>query len=138
MRLAVRLVVLLLAVASVSAFRAGAPVTMTCSAPLSRRRAAAATFASLSAVASASAPAHAAAATEAEADAAAVAQVRAAYDGYAATYDVLNGGAAADAFGLPAMRLKLLAKARGRVLEVGGVRRGSRGSMVIWSGSVVY
>ena len=43
-----------------------------------------------------------------------------AYDGYAASYDDLDGGAfAADTLGLDATRRALLAKARGDVLELG-------------------
>lgn len=40
-----------------------------------------------------------------------------AYDQYAATYDELDGGAAAKQLGFPALRQSLLARARGDVLE---------------------
>jgi methyltransferase OMS1 len=53
----------------------------------------------------------------ARADTAAISR---AYDGYAATYDDLDGGAfAADTLGLDATRRALLARARGDVLELG-------------------
>jgi SAM-dependent methyltransferase len=53
----------------------------------------------------------------ARADTAAISR---AYDGYAASYDDLDGGAfAADTLGLDATRRALLAKARGDVLELG-------------------
>ena len=53
----------------------------------------------------------------ARADTAAISR---AYDGYAASYDGLDGGAfAADTLGLDATRRALLAKARGDVLELG-------------------
>lgn len=42
-----------------------------------------------------------------------------AYDGYAPTYDALDGGAAAGLLGLKDARAALLARATGRVLEVG-------------------
>lgn len=45
------------------------------------------------------------------------ARLEAAYDGYAATYDDLDGGAAAEQLGFPALRAALLAQARGDVLE---------------------
>ena len=45
------------------------------------------------------------------------ARIEAAYDGYAATYDELDGGAAAEQLGFPALRAALLAQARGDVLE---------------------
>ena len=41
------------------------------------------------------------------------------YDTYAATYDELDGGAAASALGIDAARSALLSKAKGRVLEIG-------------------
>jgi ubiquinone/menaquinone biosynthesis C-methylase UbiE len=41
------------------------------------------------------------------------------YDGYAPTYDALDGGGAARALGFPQLRAELLAKASGDVLEVG-------------------
>jgi len=45
--------------------------------------------------------------------------VKEAYDTYADTYDQMDGGGYADAFGLPDLRSELLQKAYGRVLEVG-------------------
>ena len=42
-----------------------------------------------------------------------------AYDAFAADYDELNGGASARLLGLEELRAKLLANARGDVLEVG-------------------
>jgi hypothetical protein len=42
-----------------------------------------------------------------------------AYDAFAADYDDLNGGASARLLGLEELRAKLLANARGDVLEVG-------------------
>ena len=79
----------------------------TSTAPMTRRDACAAlAFAASSAVAGA-----------ARADTAAISR---AYDGYAASYDDLDGGAfAADTLGLDATRRALLAKARGDVLELG-------------------
>jgi len=41
------------------------------------------------------------------------------YDSYAGTYDDLDAGLAADAFGIPKMRQQLLGLASGNVLEVG-------------------
>lgn len=70
----------------------------------------------------AAAPATAAAAAAAAADSsssrrAETARIEAAYDGYAATYDELDGGAAAEQLGFPALRAALLAQAHGDVLE---------------------
>jgi ubiquinone/menaquinone biosynthesis C-methylase UbiE len=42
-----------------------------------------------------------------------------AYDGYAASYDSLDGGAAAKALGLPKLRAEAVRRCEGRVLEVG-------------------
>jgi methyltransferase OMS1 len=47
----------------------------------------------------------------------AVDQIRRDYDGYAASYDDLDGGAVAEALGFPDQRAALLARARGDVLE---------------------
>ena len=47
------------------------------------------------------------------------ASLRAAYDGFAGSYDKLDGGAAADALGLSALRADAVARCGGRVLEVG-------------------
>mmetsp|Transcript_6721 Transcript_6721/g.14136 ORF Transcript_6721/g.14136 Transcript_6721/m.14136 type:complete len:315 (-) Transcript_6721:18-962(-) len=41
------------------------------------------------------------------------------YDTYAATYDELDGGAAASALGIEAARSAILSRAKGRVLEIG-------------------
>ena len=46
-----------------------------------------------------------------------VQQIQQAYDGYAATYDDLDGGRAAQQLGFPALRRQLLHAARGEVLE---------------------
>lgn len=46
-----------------------------------------------------------------------VQRIEQAYDSYAATYDDLDGGAAADSLGFPALRAALLRQARGDVLE---------------------
>jgi ubiquinone/menaquinone biosynthesis C-methylase UbiE len=46
-------------------------------------------------------------------------RIEQAYDGYAATYDELDGGGIADQLGFPALRGQLLSKARGDVLETG-------------------
>jgi len=43
----------------------------------------------------------------------------AAYDGYAASYDGLDGGPAAKALGLPQLRAEAVRRCEGRVLEVG-------------------
>lgn len=45
--------------------------------------------------------------------------VQRAYDSYADSYDELDGGSAAEAFGLPEMRQQLLSTARGDVMEAG-------------------
>src|SRR6056297_2404256 len=42
-----------------------------------------------------------------------------AYDGYAASYDSLDGGTAAKALGLPQLRAEAVRRCEGRVLEVG-------------------
>lgn len=46
-----------------------------------------------------------------------VERIERAYDGYAATYDDLDGGGAAEQLGFPALRQQLLALAHGDVLE---------------------
>ena len=48
-----------------------------------------------------------------------VAEIERAYDSYAATYDEIDGGAAAEQLGFPVLRQELLAAARGDVLETG-------------------
>ncbi|MEW5317638.1 MAG: hypothetical protein WDW38_008920 [Sanguina aurantia] len=45
--------------------------------------------------------------------------VQQAYDGYAGSYDTLDGGAAAEVLGFPELRKQLIAQASGSVLEVG-------------------
>jgi ubiquinone/menaquinone biosynthesis C-methylase UbiE len=60
-------------------------------------------------------PSASAAASPSSAEAAAL---QAQYDGYAGTYDRLDGGAAADALGFGDGRAALLARASGRVLEL--------------------
>ncbi|EFJ43419.1 hypothetical protein VOLCADRAFT_106854 [Volvox carteri f. nagariensis] len=45
-------------------------------------------------------------------------ELQQAYDKYSSKYDELDGGAAAEAFGFPQLRKKLLGQARGEVLEV--------------------
>ena len=46
-------------------------------------------------------------------------ELRRAYDGYAPEYDALDGGAAADALGLNALRAEAVTRCTGDVLEVG-------------------
>ncbi|GLC36782.1 hypothetical protein PLESTB_000783500 [Pleodorina starrii] len=57
-------------------------------------------------------------ADEAIATSSAALELQQAYDGYSSKYDDLDGGAAAEAFGFPQLRQKLLEQARGNVLEV--------------------
>ncbi|PNW72776.1 hypothetical protein CHLRE_15g641875v5 [Chlamydomonas reinhardtii] len=63
-------------------------------------------------------PATDVAASEAVATSSAALELQQAYDKYSASYDELDGGAAADALGFPQLRAQLLAQARGRTLEV--------------------
>ncbi|KAL4447973.1 hypothetical protein ABPG75_005192 [Micractinium tetrahymenae] len=62
-------------------------------------------------------PLAAAAAEQAANKQAQVKAIERAYDQYAATYDDLDGGTAAEQLGFPALRQQLLARARGDVLE---------------------
>ncbi|KAG2428068.1 hypothetical protein HYH02_014460 [Chlamydomonas schloesseri] len=56
--------------------------------------------------------------SEAVATSSAALELQQAYDKYSASYDDLDGGAAADALGFPQLRAQLLAQAQGRTLEV--------------------
>ena len=46
-------------------------------------------------------------------------RLRLEYDGYAASYDQLDGGSFADALGMGSLRFAAVSRCRGRVLEVG-------------------
>ncbi|KAG2423546.1 hypothetical protein HXX76_015189 [Chlamydomonas incerta] len=63
-------------------------------------------------------PAAGVAASEAVATSDAALELQQAYDKYSASYDELDGGAAAEALGFPQLRAELLAQAWGRTLEV--------------------